>query len=123
QHLVAHTDGVPLFIEEVTKLVLESGQLQAHADHYALPGPLPALAIPVTLHDALMARLDRLASSKAVAQLGAVLGRTFAYDVLQAVSPWDETTLPHGLRHRVEAELVQQAGVPRRGTMSLTVAL
>ena len=79
QHLATHTDGVPLSIEEVTKLVLELGQFQVYADHDVLTGPLPALAIPATLHDALMARLDRLASFKAVAQLGAVMGRTFGH--------------------------------------------
>jgi class 3 adenylate cyclase/DNA-binding winged helix-turn-helix (wHTH) protein/predicted ATPase len=123
QHLVAHTDGVPLFIEEVTKLVLESERLQAHADHDMLPGPLPTLAIPATLHDTLMARLDRLASSKAVAQLGAVLGRTFPYDVLQAVSPWEEMALQHGLRQLVEAELVYQRGVPPQATYRFKHAL
>jgi predicted ATPase len=123
QHLVAHTDGVPLFIEEVTKLVLESDLLQAHADHDALSGSLPALAIPATLHDTLMARLDRLASSKAVAQLGAVIGRSFPYDVLQAVSPWEETALQHGLRQLVEAELVYQRGVPPQATYQFKHAL
>jgi predicted ATPase/class 3 adenylate cyclase len=123
QHLVAHTDGVPLFIEEVTKLVLESWPLPAHAAHDMLTGPLPALAIPATLHDTLMARLDRLAPSKAVAQLGAVLGRTFAYDVLHAVAPWDETTLQHGLRQLVEAELVYQQGVPPQATYRFKHAL
>ena len=103
---------MPLFLEEVTQLVLESGRLQAHADHYEVTGPLPALAVPTTLHDTLMARLDRLASSKAVAQLGAVIGRTFAYAVLEAVSPWDEPALQHGSRQLVEAELLYQQGVP-----------
>ena len=87
RHLVANTDGVPLFIEELTKTVLESGLLQTHEERYELTGPLPALAIPATLHDSLMARLDRLAPLKAVAQLGATLGRSFAYAVLHAVSP------------------------------------
>src|SRR6266511_1590309 len=105
-------DCVPLCIEEVTKMVVVAGWLQAYEDHAALTSPLPALAIPATLHHALMARLDRLAPLKAVAQLGAVLGRTFAYAVLQAVSPWDETTLQHGLRQLVEAELAYQRGVP-----------
>ncbi len=123
QYLVTHTDGVPLFIEEVTKLVLESERLQTHADHDAQPGSLPAFAIPATLHDTLMARLDRLASSKAVAQLGAVLGRTFAYAVLQAVSPWEETALQHGLRQLVEAELVYQRGVPPQATYQFKHAL
>ena len=61
-----------------------------------LTGPLPPLAIPATLHDSLMARLDRLATVKAVAQLGAILGRTFAYELLQAVSPLDEAVVAAG---------------------------
>src|SRR5262249_16088716 len=74
-------------------------------------------------HDTLMARLDRLASSKAVAQLGAVMGRTFAYDVLHAVAPWDEMALQHGLRQLVEAELVYQRGVPPQATYQFKHAL
>jgi class 3 adenylate cyclase len=66
EQIVAKTDGVPLFVEELTKMVLESGLLQERDDHYALTGPLPALAIPATLHDSLMARLDRLAAVKAL---------------------------------------------------------
>ena len=80
---------MPLFVEELTKVVLESGLLQEQEDGYSLAGPLPPLAIPATLHDALMARLDRLAAAKLVAQLGAVIGRTFAYDLVQAVAPLD----------------------------------
>ena len=75
QQVVARTDGVPLFVEELTRMVLESGLLQEREDHYELSGPLPPLAIPTTLHDSLMARLDRLAAVKEVAQLGATLGR------------------------------------------------
>src|SRR5262249_21863815 len=88
--IVAKTDGVPLFVEEVTKTVLESGLLQEQEDHYILTGPLPPLAIPVTLHDSLLARLDRLGAAKGLAQLGATLGREFAYALLQAVAPWHE---------------------------------
>jgi predicted ATPase len=91
--VVAKTDGVPLFVEELTKMVQESGLLQEREERYALSGPLPPLAIPTTLHDSLMARLDRLAAVKGLAQLGATLGREFAYELLQAVSPWDEGTL------------------------------
>src|SRR5262245_11020677 len=69
--VVAKTDGVPLFVEELTKMVLESGLLQEREDRYELTGPLPPLAIPTTLHDSLMARLDRLATVKGLAQLGA----------------------------------------------------
>jgi predicted ATPase len=79
EQIVAKTDGVPLFVEELTKTVLESGLLREGKDHYDLTGPLPPLAIPATLHDSLMARLDRLATVKDVAQLGATIGRTFAY--------------------------------------------
>jgi predicted ATPase len=67
--------------------VLESGLLQERVERYELSGPLPPLAIPTTLHDSLMARLDRLAAVKGLAQLWATLGREFAYDLLQAVSP------------------------------------
>src|SRR5215831_18699803 len=89
QHVVTKTDGVPLFVEELTKTVLESGLLQEMEERYELTGPLPPLAIPATLQDSLMARLDRLATVKTVAQLGAVLGRTFSYELLHAVAPWD----------------------------------
>src|SRR3989454_8543254 len=108
EQVVAKTDGVPLFVEELTKMVLESGLLQEREERYELTGPLPPLAIPATLHDSLMARLDRLAAVKGLAQLGATLGRAFTYELLQAVSPWDEGTLQQGLRQLVEAELVYQ---------------
>ncbi len=106
--VVAKTDGVPLFVEELTKMVLESGLLQEREARYELSGPLPPLAIPTTLHDSLMARLDRLAAVKSLAQLGATLGREFAYELLQAVSPWDEDTLRQGLQQLVAAEFLYQ---------------
>jgi TOMM system kinase/cyclase fusion protein len=123
EQIVAKTDGVPLFVEELTKMVLESGLLQEREDRYELTGPLPPLAIPATLHDSLMARLDRLATVKDVAQLGATIGRTFAYELLQAVSPLDEVTLQHGLRQLVEAELVYQRGGPPQATYTFKHAL
>jgi len=104
--IMVKTDGVPLFVEELTKTVLESGLLREVEGAYELAGPLPPLAIPTTLQDSLMARLDRLAAVKAVAQLGATIGRQFGYELLRAVSPLDEATLQHGLRQLVEAELV-----------------
>jgi len=112
EQVVAKTDGVPLFVEELTKMVLESGLLQEQEESYALSAPLPPLAIPTTLHDSLMARLDRLATVKGLAQLGATLGREFSYAVLQAVSPWEEATLQQGLRRLVEAEFLYQRGLP-----------
>src|SRR5262249_60297892 len=100
---VAKTDGVPLFVEELTRMVLESGLPQERDERYALTGPLPPLAIPTTLHDSLMARLDRLAAVKALAQLGATLGREFSYALLRAVALWDEEILHRGLHEFVEA--------------------
>ena len=123
EQIVARTDGVPLFVEELVKMILESGLVREEGDHYVLTGPLPPLAIPSTLHDSLMARLDRLATVKEVAQLGATLGRTFAYELLQAVSPLDEATLQQGLRQLVEAELVYQRGVPPQATYVFKHAL
>jgi len=116
QHVVINTDGVPLFVEELTKMVLESGWLREQEGHYALTGPLPPLAIPATLHGSLMARLDRLGPVKAIVQLGATLGRTFSYDLLHAVAPLEEGSLQHGLRQLVEAELLYQRGVPPQAT-------
>jgi hypothetical protein len=85
--IVARTDGVPLFVEELTKTVLESGLLRDDGERYTLAGPLPSLAIPDTLQGSLLARLDRLGSVKEVTQLGAALGREFSYELLAAVSP------------------------------------
>jgi class 3 adenylate cyclase len=121
--IVAKTDGVPLFVEELTKMVLESGLLQEREERYALTGPLPPLAIPATLHDSLMARLDRLATVKGLEQLAATLGREFPYELLQAVSPWDEGTLQHGLHQLVEAEFLYQRGLPPHATYLFKHAL
>jgi predicted ATPase len=123
EQIVAKTDGVPLFVEELTKMVLESGLLQERDDRYELTGPLPPLAIPATLHDSLMARLDRLATVKGLAQLGATLGREFSYELLQAVSPWDEATLRRGLQQLVEAEFLYQRGLPPQATYLFKHAL
>jgi predicted ATPase len=123
QQIVARTDGVPLFVEEIVKMVLETGLMQEEADRYVLSGPLPALAIPATLHDALMARLDRLGPARGVAQLGAVLGREFAYEFLQAVAPMDEPTLQHSLAQLIEAELLYQRGQPPQATYIFKHAL
>ena len=123
EQVVAKTDGVPLFVEELTKMVLESGLLQEREERYELTGPLPPLAIPATLHDSLMARLDRLATVKSLAQLGATLGREFSYTLLHAVSPWDEGTLQRGLQQLVEAEFLYQQGLPPQATYLFKHAL
>src|SRR5262249_27384495 len=97
QQILEKTDGVPLFVEELTKAILESGYLKETDGHYVLTGTFSSLAIPTTLQDSLMARLDRLVTAKAVAQYAAVLGRQFSYDLLQAVSQVDEAMLQHEL--------------------------
>ena len=88
QQIIAKTDGVPLFVEEMTKAILESGHLTAVDGHYELIGSLSTFAIPATLQDSLMARLDRLVTAKAVAQYAAVIGRQFSYALLQPSRNW-----------------------------------
>jgi predicted ATPase len=123
EQIVAKTDGVPLFVEELTKMVLESALLHEREECYALTGPLLPLAIPATLHDSLMARLDRLAMAKGLARLGATLGREFSYALLQAVSPWDEATMQWGLHQLLEAEFLYQQGLPPQATYRFKHAL
>jgi len=108
--IVRKTDGVPLFVEELTRMVLESGLLSERGGRYEFEGTLPALAIPSTLQDSLMARLDRLSAVKEIAQLGAVLGREFGFDMLHAVSSFPEDHLARGLARMVEAQILQQQG-------------
>jgi TOMM system kinase/cyclase fusion protein len=123
EQLVVKTDGVPLFVEELTKMVIESGLLREQKGRYELTGPLPPLAIPTTLQDSLMARLDRLAAAREVAQLGATLGREFSYELLKAVSTVDEGTLQQALAKLVEAELLYQRGLPPQATYLFKHAL
>jgi class 3 adenylate cyclase/predicted ATPase len=112
EQLLEKTNGVPLFVEELTRMVLESGLVKEKESHYELAGPLPTLAIPSTLQDSFMARLDRQGLGKQVAQLGATLGREFSYGLLQAVSPLDEATLQQGLEQLVRVEILYQRGLP-----------
>jgi class 3 adenylate cyclase/predicted ATPase len=123
QQLVERTDGVPLFVEEMTKAILESGYLKEVDGHYELIGSLSTLAIPATLQDSLMARLDRLVTAKAVAQYAAVIGRQFAYALLQMVSQLDAATLQRELGRLVEAEIVYQRGVSPQITYTFKHAL
>jgi class 3 adenylate cyclase len=106
------TDGVPLFVEELTKSVLESGLLREEGDRYVLNGALPPFAIPTTLHASLLARLDRLASVRLVAQTGAAIGREFSYTLLRAASHLAEGELQAALGRLVASELVFQRGTP-----------
>jgi class 3 adenylate cyclase/predicted ATPase len=113
-YIVARTDGVPLFVEELTKMLLESDVLHQEAERYTLTGPLSAVAIPTTLQDSLMARLDRLPMIREVAQLGAVLGREFAYEMLRALAGVEDALLQERLAQLVDTELLYQRGRPPR---------
>jgi len=110
--IVTKTDGVPLFVEELTKAVLEGGLLVAGPQGWQLDGPLPPFAIPATLQDSLAARLDRLAPVKEVAQIGAAIGREFSYPLLRAVAGRDEPALRAALAQLEEAELLFRTGTP-----------
>ena len=121
--IVAKTDGVPLFVEELTKTVLESG-LVAEADGaYALTGPLTELAIPSSLQDSLMARLDRLSPVKEVAQIGACIGREFSYALLAAVSGLRDNELQNSLTELTNSALVFRRGNPPDATYTFKHAL
>jgi tetratricopeptide (TPR) repeat protein len=104
--IMLKTDGVPLFVEELTKTVLESGLVAETDDAYRLTRPLRELAIPSTLQDSLMARLDRAAPMREVAQIGACIGRQFSRELLAAVSPLSGRALDDALRQLMDAELV-----------------
>jgi class 3 adenylate cyclase/predicted ATPase len=123
EEIIAKTDGVPLFVEELTKSVLESGLLREEGGQFVLPGPLPPLAIPASLQDSLMARLDRLSSVKEVAQLAATIGRTFGSDLLGAVSPLGEQDLEDALSQLLKAELIYHRNLPTEARYEFKHAL
>ena len=121
--IAAKTDGVPLFVEELTKAVLESDLLDDAGDQYVLSAPLPPLAIPASLQDSLMARLDHLAPVKEVAQLAATLGRTFSLELLAAVSALEEEALDDALCQLLDAGLIYRHGLPPDVTYEFKHAL
>jgi predicted ATPase/class 3 adenylate cyclase len=121
--IVTRTDGIPLFVEELTKTVLESGLLEDAGDHFELAGPLPPLAIPSTLQDSLMARLDRLAPVKEVAQTAAAIGREFDHQLLAAVSSFPEERLNDALDQLIASELIFRRGAPPDATYTFKHAL
>jgi class 3 adenylate cyclase/predicted ATPase len=124
QQLVGRTDGIPLFVEELTKLCLESDVVvREDGARYEGAGSVSATGIPASLHDSLMARLDRLASAKSVAQLGATLGREFTYELLHAVASFEKRSLGAALTQLVDAELLYQRGVPPDASYSFKHAL
>jgi class 3 adenylate cyclase/predicted ATPase len=121
--IVAKTDGVPLFVEELTKTVLESGLLVEGPQGWRLDGPLPPFAIPATLQDSLAARLDRLAPVKEIAQIGAAIGREFSYPLLRAVAGRDEPALRAALVQLEDAELLFRSGAPPEARYTFKHAL
>jgi class 3 adenylate cyclase len=121
--ILAKTDGVPLFVEELTKAILESGFFKEEKGRYELDRPLPPLAIPSTLQDSLMARLDRLGPVKQLAQVGAAIGREFSFELLDAVSPIPEDDLQKAFAQLVASELVFVRGVPPEAIYTFKHAL
>jgi len=121
--IVAKTDGVPLFVEELTKAVLGSGLVEEAADRYVLRGPQAPLAIPATLHDSLLARLDHLGLAREVAQLAAVIGREFSFELLDAVAPMHGAALADALGQLAKAGLILDRDVPPKATYIFKHAL
>ncbi|WP_455365748.1 adenylate/guanylate cyclase domain-containing protein [Kaarinaea lacus] len=121
--IIRKTDGTPFFVEELTKMVLESGLLKETHEHYELAKPVSSLAIPSTLQDSLMARLDKLGPAKELAQLSATLGREFAHNLLKAVTDSSYDKLNQHLSHLVFHELLYQRGLPPTASYTFRHAL
>ena len=111
EQILTRTDGVPLFVEELTKSILESGELKEVGDHYEFAGSARTVTIPTTLRDSLMARLDRFMPVKEIAQIGAAIGREFSYELITAVAP-----MPHAQLDAALAQLTASGLAFRRGT-------
>jgi class 3 adenylate cyclase/DNA-binding SARP family transcriptional activator len=126
EQVVSHTDGVPLFIEELTSMLLESGLLRETTERYVLDGPLLPLAMPTTLQASLVARLDRAGSGKDVALIGAAIGREFSHELIAAVSamvPMSPMDLDAALEQLTASGLVSRRGTPPDATYSFKHAL
>ena len=123
EQVVAKTDGIPLFVEELVKMALDTALLVEEPERYALTGALRSLAIPNTLQDSLMARLDHVGAAKHVAQLGAVIGRQFTYELLGAFALLEKPLLDEALQQLVAAELIYQRGAIPEATFTFKHAL
>ncbi|MGR8947904.1 MAG: AAA family ATPase [Gammaproteobacteria bacterium] len=123
KQITSKTDGVPLFIEELTKHLLESQLLEHTNDGYELSRPLPPFVIPSTLQDSLIARLDRLEKSREIAQIGSALGREFDFQLLAAVTALSERELTDALQELIDAELLYPSGLPPDSTYYFKHAL
>jgi class 3 adenylate cyclase/predicted ATPase len=123
EQILAKTDGVPLFVEELTKAILESGELQDAGDRYEYTGAARTITIPATLRDSLMARLDRSPSAKELAQIGAAIGREFSYELIAAVTPTTKGELDQALQQLTESGLAFRRGTPPEATYTFKHAL
>ena len=112
EQILTRTDGVPLFVEELTRSILESGELKEAGDHYEYGGPARAVTIPATLRDSLMARLDRFMPVKEIAQIGATIGREFSYELIAAVAPILQAQLDASLVQLCKSGLAFRRGTP-----------
>ena len=121
--ILTRTDGVPLFVEELTKSILESGMLKDAGDRHEYSSSATTVAIPATLRDSLMARLDRFLPVKEVAQIGAAIGREFSYELISAVAPMSLTQLDDGLARLIESGLAFRRGAPPEATYIFKHAL
>jgi class 3 adenylate cyclase/predicted ATPase len=121
--ILAKTDGVPLFVEELTKAILESGELKDAGDHYDYAGAAHTITIPATLRDSLMARLDRFAPVKEIAQISAAIGREFSYELIAAVAPHTKTELDSALNQLTESGLAFRRGTPPEAQYTFKHAL
>jgi class 3 adenylate cyclase/tetratricopeptide (TPR) repeat protein len=121
--ILTRTDGVPLFVEELTKSILESGELTEAGDHYEYAGAARTVTIPATLRDSLMARLDRFMPVKEIAQIGAAIGREFSYELIAAVAPMPQVQLDDSLSRLTESGLAFRRGTPPDATYTFKHAL
>lgn len=123
EQILTKTDGVPLFVEELTKSILESGQLNDAGDHYTYLGSSRSISVPATLRDSLMARLDRHMPLKEIAQIGAAIGREFSYELISAVAPRSKAELDDMLERLTASGLAFRSGAPPDVTYTFKHAL
>ena len=112
EQILAKTEGIPLFVEELTKSILESGMLEEAADRFEYGSGVQTFTIPATLRDSLMARLDRFMPVKEIAQIGSAIGREFSYELIAAVSPMRPPQLDAALAQLTESGLAFRRGTP-----------
>jgi class 3 adenylate cyclase/predicted ATPase len=123
EQIIVKTDGVPLFVEELTKSILESGELKELDDHYEYAGSARTITIPATLRDSLMARLDRYAPVKEIAQIGAAIGREFSYELIAAIAPMTPVHLDNALTQLTDSGLAFRRGTPPDASYTFKHAL